>query len=64
MPHIKQSGHEDYANNRTSTNYLLDILTNSPNYLSGKCIGAVNENSNFDIEVHKRHNANFILGTP
>ena len=63
MPH-KTKWSRELSIRSYKKNYLLDILTNSPKHLSGKCIGAINENLNFDIEVHKRHNANFILGTP
>lgn len=54
----KTKGSRELSIRSYKTSYLLDILTDSPNYLSGKCIGAINENLNFDIEIHKRHNAN------
>ena len=63
MPH-KTKWSRELSKQSYKTNYLFDILTNSPTYWSGKLIGAINKNLNFDVEVHKRHNANFILGTP
>ena len=32
---------------------LVDILSTSPHYLGGKWIGTSNENSNFDLRVHR-----------
>ena len=31
--------------------YLLDILSTSPHYFYSKRIGAIKENSNFDLKV-------------